>query len=373
MASPTLTTLPYDIKVQILKELLCSERPIVFGTVRSNGPGSTLVRTGSRLHPAILRTCRALYDDGADILHHFNTFEIADDRSSDFEVFMLWARSMQDRNLAALKSFTLPLDFHCPWPRKASTMTPEELVQNDLTRAQEIRDYVRIVSVFSTPVQHPRHICVQLTTPIYQPQDAAAMMKQIAVLRALAAVKSLDSLVLTGYMTRIWGRYLSRKLQMPIHYVNVKMMSWSIKEVMFNLMEEMEGTEDLLAQDSELSEMVSRCRQEFDGYDWNETSRAFVHRQIGGQVYAVSLKDGNHHVQQRYRKYPSSGDSAQESAIFGVQIFEDEKAMLQKTFDTELGRDLEELKIKARKMAFLTRFWNELKSLHVLHRKDKEL
>ena len=71
MAAPTLTTLPFEIRTQILRDVLVLKDNGLYINPLHNGLTPRLLVTN---HTAILRVCRSLYADGYPLLVSENTF-----------------------------------------------------------------------------------------------------------------------------------------------------------------------------------------------------------------------------------------------------------------------------------------------------------
>lgn len=89
--APSLPTLPAEIRVQILQYLLWDRNCVC-----------PQPRMPKNLHPAVLRTSRTIYQEGAHILYEKNTFfyRFSANRYGGFERF---DRVLQDENMARVK------------------------------------------------------------------------------------------------------------------------------------------------------------------------------------------------------------------------------------------------------------------------------
>ncbi len=94
--------MPYELRLRIYEDLLITDGPI---NIADNGP-----EIKGRLEPQLLRTCRQIHDEGADVLYGSNTFEaLLHTNGCMSRLLSKWLRKITDTNVVRLQRIKLTL------------------------------------------------------------------------------------------------------------------------------------------------------------------------------------------------------------------------------------------------------------------------
>ncbi|KAF2729292.1 hypothetical protein EJ04DRAFT_589366 [Polyplosphaeria fusca] len=212
MAPPTLATLPYDIKVEILKELLVCDRPIeIFRAhprVLRRRPSSyrPLSSPKTKLHPGILQTPKSFYEDASYILYHMNSFHVmAFTIGQGFLKArwesLSWLKSLKLCNLRVITSLTMDVSLE---------EVPDEF--DDCKRFE--RPVTQYAKSIAQNTQRFYQGTVQYYAPAIMPIDY--VVHEVAIFQALAYIKPSTSLTLNDQVPYTMKLYLSLVIAVPV-------------------------------------------------------------------------------------------------------------------------------------------------------------
>lgn len=107
-----LLDLPFEIRLGIYEDILCTERPIAI----TDGRPRPCQIQDIHLQPQLLRVCSQIHDEAADILYGCNTFETLGHTNGYSErQLWKWLSHVGNANVARLNKFKLSL-LHSPPP-----------------------------------------------------------------------------------------------------------------------------------------------------------------------------------------------------------------------------------------------------------------
>ena len=235
----TLLSLPVEIRIEIYDLLLASrhqswpnrdvykmpQRQVVLGVL--SGPQVTT------MHPAILRSCKQIYDEALPVLYARNILSF----SVPKEMFRFVAQ-IGPRNVKLLKSLNirvaLPAEIS-PWLELLGVLS------NEATGLRYIR-----IGRYATfgPSQNPERA----------PQRGLG--DNLLFVRALAKIKGLDTLIINGFYAKNWPSYLTEMVGVQVQVqpgLQIAMIGTKdsaaseLREMnMLRFAEYQEGTEDLI-------------------------------------------------------------------------------------------------------------------------------
>ena len=218
---PNLLDLPYDLKVLILKELLCHHEEVyIYPDFHHAGAPQSLVRTFNvSLHTAILRTCRTLYNDGIYVLYHLNNFGIDDDSlgRDEYKTFVRWTREIGGLNANTLSSLSIHLTTH--HFRKDPFFTNNSVRRKVIARyqlmlARRLQSHLKALAFLATPESRLRHLTIGFD--VSWQNGVTALLIEVEIMRLLATFKGLETFGLIGCLPYIFAQYLNGKLRQPI-------------------------------------------------------------------------------------------------------------------------------------------------------------
>ena len=297
MAPPTLLTLPYDVKVQILKELLWSEQTVeinkVWNGLNHNYKGK-LKGMWQQFWPAILRTCRTLYEDGVHILYNLNAFEIYFDPFSRRNYILEWVNNITYRNFLNVSNLNLSLTF--PKVEYKRNRSREGRLLVWLNNAKYVHKLIELLSLFASPQSSLRHLTIDFRGDISEyilPQNVDTILIEITLLRCISGIKSLMSVGLEGKIPKIWLQYLNRKMGIAIQTPRVSVHRWNLKEIIVELETGMKQTEDLLPRVAGKSPTAEVEGRGFATDSWNEpVPRVFTsYDKETGEIFRLDFFD----------------------------------------------------------------------------------
>ncbi|KAF2799772.1 hypothetical protein K505DRAFT_47133 [Melanomma pulvis-pyrius CBS 109.77] len=227
MAPPTLVTLPYDIKLQILKELLYVHKPI--DIFRSYDVKSKCMHlfTPTPLYVAILRTCRSLYDDAIHVMYGLNIFQFSCGLSywKQLNDCLLWTAIIGQDNLARVASISLSLDF---FENRTENSRPScDSIKSDLSRATQIRTFADMFTSFSISASKLRNLTLSFIG--FSAKHPNSIIHQITLLGGVvSSLRNINSLTVKGPVPLEWMLYLNQKMRVPVRMEGAYALRWGL-------------------------------------------------------------------------------------------------------------------------------------------------
>jgi hypothetical protein len=374
MAPPTLLTLPYDIKVEILKELLCSSQ-----VIKTHATQGSRASDDPTLHIAILKTCKAFHDDGAYMLYHFNKFYadlLPGPRSK-------WIETIGQCNLAYVKSLSI-LIILIRGSGGFLSIGGFPSIGAEVRYPKHCRDTLIALMALSRGASRLRNVSIELFGAIDDRPDP--LIEQFQLLKAVVSMRNLQMIRLEGNVPRLWVLYLNRRARVPLQlcqYANIYILNLtsSISKLRASISE----TEDIieaLARETPPSNASTSESDEKSDERKGDDEKLF--EDFDGFNAALELEEPSFNGPRRYfglnRDYvfdepekhaTSNKEPISEADPRGPDLFAAEVELYSGKFWPPINFHKEQLRIEEAKLEMLLEFVEELKELGILKKKER--
>jgi hypothetical protein len=361
---PTLLAIPQELRDMILKELLFSTTLVhVFPSpfLRLDGDRPS-VQSSTRMHPAILCTCKELHKQGVMILYGSNKFRVTDSNHGNIRGQMYatkWLDSIGSDSLANLTSITMhitgPQSQQLRWSLRCHRRLDMEFVEG---HTKPIVGTFNALHSVATKLRHLGLIFDKVVN-----NGARYVICQVSTIKAIAMMKGLKSFNLSGAIPVYWlPRYLNRKLHLGIDWTKHGADALLLEEAIRKLYETYDASRAHIATAYPTATLPAPIK--LPDFAWAEDRGADFDAKIKGALDDRHQYATKEHTLKYDRPLPDLYAS-------GLDLFTAEHNLYSGQFWPPVNCYLEEARIEKAKVEFLISFWNELKDLGLLKRKSE--